>query len=395
MREATLDKDILYLVHSYHTFQKDSIELLAKNFRNVYVIVRYKPLAEISKIFPIKKLLNHRKSYVIQDSDKPDNVHIYTASVWYLPLKFFYRILGRQHFRVVDRIIKKHNISFDLIHAHFTWTSGYVAKRLKEKYGKPYVVTVHEDNNWFQEELKSGNEDLFSVWRNADQLIRVDRETIGELKEYNEDTVFLPNGFNKGLFEPRDKEDSRKELGLDLEKKILLNVGGLEEYKGQIYLIRAMNILVNELGYEDLELYVIGEGSLGRKLEREIDKFNLNEQIKLLGSKLHKEVPIWFNACDIFVLPSLAESFGIVQLEAFASGKPVVATKNEGSKNIVISDNYGLLCEIGDPEDLAQSIDKALKKEWDKQKIIDYTKDYTWEKVSEKSQSIYEKVLNL
>ena len=387
----TKNQNILYIVHSYHSFQKDSIELLAKNFKNVYVVVRYKPIAEISKIFPIKKLFIHRKEFVIQDMDKPNNVHIYTAPVWYLPTKFFYNMLGDYHFRVVDRIIRKNKIKFDIIHAHFTWTAGYVAAKLKEKYKVPFIITIHSSNR-IEEQLKSGNEKIYSIWRKADAIIRITKKNIEDLKKYNKKTYYIPNGFNQGLFIPEKENKCRVRLGLNPKKKILLSIGHLEEYKGQIYLVRAMHRLVNNYGYKDIKLYIIGEGSLRGQLEKEINKLDLNQYIELLGSKLHKEIPVWVNACDIFILPSLAESFGIVQLEAFACGKPVVATKNDGSREIIISKVYGYLCNIGDSEDLARKIDSALKNDWNKKAIINYSKTYTWGKVSGKVFDIYKTI---
>ncbi len=390
---TTKNKDILYLVHSYHSFQKDSIEVLAKNFRNVYVIVRYKPLAEISNLLKIKKLYNHRRSFVIQDGNKLGNVHIYTAALWYLPFKFFYDLLGDYHFRVADKIIKRNNIKFDLIHSHFTWTAGYVGAKLKEKYHKPFVLTVHEDNKWFDEELKSKNEKKYSTWRNADYLIRVNKETVKDLKTFNKNTVYLPNGFNQDIFIKKDKAEARRLLGIDLKKKILLSIGHLEEYKGHIYLIRAVNILVNDLGIKNLKLYIIGEGSQRKKLENEIHNLKIEDYVELLGSKLHKDIPVWMNSCDVFVLSSLSESFGIVQLEAFACGKPVVATKNEGSRQVITSDNLGFLCNIGDPESLAETISKALEKKWNEKEIIKHAESFTWDNVLTKVQEIYNDLL--
>lgn len=390
---TTKNRDILYLVHSYHSFQKDSIEVLAKNFRNVYVIVRYKPLAEISNLLNIKGLSNHRKTFAIQDQNKPANVHIYMAALWYLPVKFFYDLLGDYHFRAVSKIIKKNNIKFDLIHSHFTWTAGYVGAKLKEKYHKPFVLTIHENNIWLDEELKSKNEKKYNTWRNADYLIRVNKQTVKDLKTFNNNTVYISNGFNEGLFIKRDKMKARRLLGIDLKKKVLLSVGNLEEYKGQIYLIRAINILVNEFGVKNLKLYIIGEGSRRRNLEQEIRKFKIEDYVVLLGSKLHTDIPIWMNSCDIFVLPSLSESFGIVQLEAFACGKPVVATKNEGSKQVVTGEYLGLLCKIGDPEDLAKAISKALERKWNEKEIIKHANSFTWDNVLTKVQDIYSVLL--
>ncbi|MDI3541356.1 MAG: hypothetical protein PWQ62_270 [Candidatus Methanomethylophilaceae archaeon] len=81
------------------------------------------------------------------------------------------------------------------------------------------------------------------------------------------------------------------------------------------------------------------------------------------------------NACDLFVLPSLSESFGVVQIEALACGKPVVATRNGGSEEVIISDDYGLLVDPANPNELREKIIEAPDKDWDREKILVYV-DY-------------------
>ena len=99
------------------------------------------------------------------------------------------------------------------------------------------------------------------------------------------------------------------------------------------------------------------------------------------------------NACDIFVHPSLAESFGIVQIEAMACGKPVVATRNGGSESIITSDKYGLLCEPANPQDLSEKIIEGLSKRWDNNAIYSYaSSNYRWDLVAQKTKNVYEEI---
>ena len=106
----------------------------------------------------------------------------------------------------------------------------------------------------------------------------------------------------------------------------------------------------------------------------------------------HNEILIWMNVCDVFVLPSLRESFGVVQIEAMACGRPVVATYNGGSEEVITSDDYGLLCEPANPGELAEKILIALDKEWDCEKIQKYAEQFTWENIVEGIMDVYKKV---
>ncbi|RLE45663.1 glycosyltransferase family 4 protein, partial [Candidatus Woesearchaeota archaeon] len=179
---------------------------------------------------------------------------------------------------------------------------------------------------------------------------------------------------------------------IPLNQTILLNVGGVyDEVKGGKYLIEAMQKVVKYR--KDVLCTIVGGGKLKGKLERQIRKAGLEDHVKLVGGRPHDEIPIWMNACDLFVLPSLRESFGVVQIEAMACGKPVVATYNGGSEEIITSADYGLLCEPANPGELAEKILIALDKEWDCDKIWEYAEQFTWENITEEIVAVYKSVI--
>lgn len=100
------------------------------------------------------------------------------------------------------------------------------------------------------------------------------------------------------------------------------------------------------------------------------------------------------NVADLFVLNSFVENFGVVNIEALACGTPVVSTINGGSEEIIISEDSGYL--IDNPKnvkELALKINLALKKHWDKNKLISYTKKFEKSNVIENITKIYEKLL--
>ena len=162
---------------------------------------------------------------------------------------------------------------------------------------------------------------------------------------------------------------------------MILNVGNLyDEVKGHKYLIEAISHIVKTR--KDILCVIVGAGKLHTALESQIRSLGLEDYILLAGGRPHTEIPLWMNACDLFVLPSLRESFGVVQIEAMACGKPVVATRNGGSEEIITSEDYGLLVEPGDPNDLARKIQMALNREWDQEAILRYTERFTWDIVA-------------
>lgn len=375
------------------SFVKSQIEYIKDHVERVYVIALAPFVPKLLSHFSFMEGKGRWDGYA--EDYKYDNVEVYFAKPLALPFDFSRRRRGDDGFWSANQIIKKNKIEFDLIHAHFTFPPGYVGARLKEAYGGSLVLTVHEDRNWFLKEVSSDDSKILYAWRSADRIIRVNRADLEEFERVNIDRsrlVYLPNGFSSRLFKPMDKKRARDELGIPQNKMVLLNLAALEAYKGQDYLIRAMKIVAAYR--KDVVLYIIGKGSLKEHLQSMIDQYGLQENVILAGgNKPAEELPLWTNSCDLFVLPSISESFGIVQLEAMACGKPVVATRNGGSEEIIVNEKLGILVEARESKGLAKAILEALDIEWDKKYITDYADQLSWDKVAKRITEIYEDVL--
>ena len=389
------NKNLLVIPDRYNNFVKDPVNITSSYFNQVFVLVRHNPITEISNVLPVNYLKPFRKKTLINLSSKPENVTVTLTSLWYAPTDSQYKRLGDKHFKSVDTTIKKKKIEFDLIHSHFTWSMGYVGARLKEKYNVPFIITAHGYDIYdlpFRDEEWS--ERIEYVLNSADYVITVSNSNLECIKKLDVKTPVkvIPNGFRPDLFYPKNSEECKKILQLPSDKETILTVGNLVEIKGHKYLIEAMNEVVKHR--KDVLCIIVGSGKLKNKLEKQIKKLKLEDHVKLVGGKPHDEIPIWMNAADLFVLPSLRESFGVVQIEAMACGKPVVATYNGGSEEIITSGDYGLLVKPANPEELAEKILIGLDREWDYEKIFEYAKQFTWENAAKNILEVYKTVLN-
>ena len=374
---------LLIVSNHYLTFVKDQVEIQSKYFDNISTIVRYNPF--------IAKLC-HRP--LLDLANIPSEVQVFTTPILYLPVDWQYKKLGERQYAATEKAIRNNNLKFDLIHTHFTWSAGYVGARLKEKYGVPFVVTAHgydiyslpfKDDEW--------REKIRYVLNTADHIITVSQSNLACIKKLDISTpaTVIPNGFRSDLFSPRDSLECRKMLNLPQDKKIILTVGNLEHVKGHKYLVEAIQNIIQER--KDILCVIVGAGKLRCTLERQIRSLGLENYVMLAGGKPHDEIPLWMNACDLFVLPSLNEGNPTVMFEALGCGKPFVGTRVGGMPEVITSGEFGLLVEPANPEDLTENILMALNREWDREGIIQYAERYTWENISTEIIDIYKDIM--
>lgn len=380
------DKNLLIISPSYPDengelfgglFVKRQADELKKYFKNIYVIA------------PVLTTRRFTKNGRASKNYGYDNVHVYFPYAFYIPLSILSAVSVDFRLGAVKSVIRKHNLKFDITHAHMSEPSGYIAMKLKEQYNVPYVITIHENTNWFEKEIAMQHPKIIDAWKNSDAVIRVNRGDVPKLKEYNQNTYAVVNGYSPN-FLPMNPYECRDKLSVPKDKKVIFTLGFLTERKGFQFLIEAMSEIVKERN--DVLCYIGGSGEYRKNLESLIHEYGVEDFVFLLGIVSDEDVTLRMNACDLFVLPSLSESFGIVNIEALACGKPVVASNVGGIPEIIISDEYGFLCTPGDVKELTDIVLKALNKEWDKAKILEYAKGYRWSEVCKEILEIYRQI---
>ena len=386
------NKNILFILHSYNSFQKNLVESVSDIFKNVYVLVRYKPIAEINRLFPLSSLKPHIRSYVFDLKNKPENVYVFPVALNYLPIKYYYDKLGDMHFKKAMVILNEKKINFDIIHSVFTWTSGYVGNNIKKVYKKPHILTEFRSDKTIKKNISQNDEKIIRSWIEADHITTNNTANFHSIRSYNENTQLLYNGYSEELFFYKDKNNTREKLNIDNKKRVILTVGYLEEYKGHKYLIKALDkVLKND---PSVLCYIIGDGSKKSELQSMINKLNFREHIKLVGTIDHSSLNDWINACDIFVMPSLADGNPRIMFENLACGKPFIGTRVGDIPQVINSNDIGYLCNPADSDELSNKILEALKRNWDKYKISEHAKQYSWGKVADNFRLVYKNILN-
>ncbi len=201
----------------------------------------------------------------------------------------------------------------------------------------------------------------------------------------------IPNGIDLDRFGPHVPPVARYRDG----RPNILFVGRYNESrKGLKYLLRAMALVRQE--FPSARLLVVGPGNPER-FERLIERYGL-DNVVFVGPVPHEALPSYYATCDVFCAPSTGrESFGIVLLEAMASGKPVVATNIQGYSAVVRQNVEGLLVERKNPEALAMALVHLLADADLRERLgragLERSADHAWSVVAERVLETYERTL--
>jgi D-inositol-3-phosphate glycosyltransferase len=265
----------------------------------------------------------------------------------------------------VEGFRRENGLHYDVIHSHY-WLSGWVGTHLRRWWEVPHVGMFHtlaavknaigigED----EPELRVVNEaELVTA---CDRIVAHTEREKGDLVSYyaaDPDRVgVVACGVNLGLFRRLDRRESRRHLGLN-GNSVALFVGRIEPLKGVDRLLRAMPALQDKT---NLSLVVVGGDDDSRpeleRLARLSRSLEIEDRVSFAGAVRQEDLPLYYSAADVCVIPSHYETFGLVALESLACGTPVVATRVGGMESVVRHGRNGYLVEDNAPARLADGI---------------------------------------
>ena len=235
-----------------------------------------------------------------------------------------------------------------VVHAHFADHIGYSAARLKELIGAPLVITEHS-GDLSKEHINPSLMKVYSyAYKKADVVIAVSTYLAGRLKRFfNIETIVVPNVVDTNHFRYSPKKRSNKFT--------FVSIGCIAYGKGFDILLKAFQRAFS--GNSEVQLVIYGKIDEKKKIENLITDLGLNTQVILKGLSYREQIVEGLYAGDCFVLPSRKETFGVVYIEALATGTPVIATKCGGPEDFVTPSN-GLLIPVEDVPALAEAMSK-------------------------------------
>jgi len=361
----------------------------------IFVKQRMFSLAKFCELKVVAPIYWHKflkRNFKVPYLEIQDGIEVYHPKFFYIP-KFFKSLDGFFFaLSTIGTLLKiRKRFDFNIIDAHFAYPDGYGAVLIGKILNIPVSVTLRGTIERLGIHPIIRRQIRWAL-NNANAIIAVsnslkDRAT--ELGITGDKIIVIRNGIDPKKFYLLDKIDSRKRLGLPLDKKILLSVGGLVKRKGFHHVI---DILPEVIKFVPNLLYIIiggpsAEGNISNFLKEKIKKLNLKNYVKLVGPKPHSELVYWYNAADVFCLFSSKEGCPNVIIEALACGVPVVSSNVGGIPELIINDDLGFI--VNTKKELKYALIKTLNKKWNNKKISQFGYQNTWEKVAQDVRKIF------
>ena len=277
----------------------------------------------------------------------------------------------RPPWKILDPYRYGHSVSdivgteeVDIIHAHFAYPEGFAGLIAKRETGKPLVVTLHGYDILTEPSVGYGlrlgkrlDAIIKKVLKEADAVITASSATFNEASKIGvngQKLYLIPNGIDLNKFNPNvNGKYIREKLGLN-GRFIVFSLRAHEPWKGLEYLIRAIPSVIK---YSENIFFIIGgEGSLKKYHKLLSRSLGVEKYVKFTGYIPSKDVPSYYAASDVSVVPSLQEAFGLVVTEAMASCKPVIGSDVGGIPDQITDRYNGFLVKPRDPHSIANKI---------------------------------------
>ena len=294
---------------------------------------------------------------------------------------------------------------FDLVHGH-DWLVANACDHLARRFRAPLVTTIHATEHgrhqgWVDKHPQSYIHGVERwIAHRSDRVIACSvymREQIADIFGVEEEKIeVIPNGIDPDDLQPEDAEGLRRLRAefADPDQSLVLLVGRLVYEKGFQDALEAMPKVIERL--PSTRFVVAGSGTHEQELRRQARELGLTEYGTFLGWIGDDVLHSLYRIADICVVPSIYEPFGLVALEAMASGCPCIVADTGGLREVVPHDEVGLRFSARDPESLAEVAIRVLGDENLGERLVaealEHVRDFDWADVAERTATLYEAV---
>lgn len=374
------------------SYIKNQIILLKKKYSIDFEVLTFKTKVPIGLDLFISKYKTYKS---IPNFIKHDGINVHFLSRFAPPRNIGMSITSEYMYRIIKEFIKKNNIKFDLIHAHFLYPTGEAAKRLAVETHKPLIITVHgTDVNKYMNWNTYTEKKCKNTLNYANQIIAVSRDLEKKIKklEPSVKSQIIYNFVNENFYNDQPK------INANLKKSCRITfIGNLLVSKGVYELLDAYHQVVTNNQNIDIKLNIVGGGTELPGMQEKLKELSLERNVKFFGPIENKEIPKILTKTDIFVLPSYSEGFPLTIIEALSMGCPVIATAVGGIPEVINDEENGLLIEPKSSEALQEAIEKLINNPDLYKKIQKNTskvyEQFSGEKITQQIYNVYSEAI--
>ena len=340
-------------------------------------------------------------------------IRIHSGPWEFIPKEYIYEVLP-ELIENMKLFIEENNFEYDLYHGHYV-DAGIVTIAVAKAFDKPAYFTAHSLGAWKRDQMGGDPDEMekkFNFNHRIAEEIRifkaVNAQTVTSVLQlekleklydfYADNIVDIPPGVDIHTYHLPSEEDKKKKT--DLPEKYIFCISRIDTNKGHDFLLKAFDFVRKEI--KDVDL-VIGGGSpkpkqreigLYDKMRKIINEKGMEDRVRLIGYVPDELMPTYYQQSEMFVLPSLFEPFGMTTQEAMSCGRPVVASKFGGIRNVIINGENGILVDPSKPHEFAEAILKLIKNKELSEKIgmqayKTCQEEFSWEAIADRFLNFY------
>lgn len=310
-------------------------------------------------------------------------------------LSYFDRKFSKLRYLTVIGKIKKilKDEKPDILHAHYASSFGLLGALCKFH---PFIISAWGSDIFeFPHSSFIAKRILKYNLAKADYVMATSNALAVETKKYcTKDCIVTPFGVDTDAFSVKKNKTLFKDDDI-----IIGAIKTFEKVYGLEYLIEAFALVVDKFPEIPLKLVLVGKGSCENEYRNLSKKNEIENKIIFTGYVNHAEIADYYNNLDIFVIPSVRESFGVSVLEASACGLPVIATNTGGLPEVVINNVTGILVPVQDVNAIADAlekliVDKSMRESFGNSGRQFVVEQYSWNNCLEKMINSYHRILH-